>query len=166
MVSFEQAINQSMCKIVDVLMSIRDKTTVPESHKTVYDSWTVIGVGKSWFLERLVTFAGTTITVNLDLLLAIKALQKKTVLPDAFQLNRITQIFNDATSKSFSVRLYDNPACSDFVELDTQTGNTATSRLMQGGTEYKYPAEFRVQLYYSDFVIGKTVRIRVQVDEL
>lgn len=166
MVSFQQEVINLLCKANQTLVEIRDKKQNQETIKGTYNSWVGVKAGKSWFLERLVTLSGTTITINLDLIDHIKSLQKRDVLPGAFQINRIETVFNDTTARSFSIRIFTNPAYSQYVELYSKTSDISLNTLMQAGIEYKYPAEFRIQFYYSSFTADKTVRIRIQVDEL
>ncbi len=115
--------------------------------------WTFEKAGKSHFFERVVTFAGTTMSIDLD-------------FPKSVQLNRVEQVFNDATARDFSIRVFTDPSLSYYIELDTQAASTALNRVVQAGLEYKYPSGSRLRLYYSSFTVGKTVTIRVQVDEL
>jgi hypothetical protein len=116
-------------------------------------SWKYLHVGKSWFFEQVVTYPGAAISTDL-------------ILPMSIQLNRIEQIWNDATIKGFSIRVFTDPSLASYIELDTQTGNTATSRLVQLGTEYKYPAGSMIRIYSGVNTATKTDTIRIQVDEL
>ncbi len=143
--SLLSSINENIKAVLKAL------TDIEEIHKGVRDGWNYEYKGKSWMYNRTVTYEGTTQTINLDFL--------KTL-----QLNRIEQIWNDATAKDFSVRI--SPVITYFTELDTQTANTGTSRIVQLGNEYKYPGGSRLQFYYSTYTVGKIVTLRVQVDEL
>ncbi len=116
-------------------------------------SWSFEKVGKSYFFEQVVAFAGATMNVDLD-------------FPKSLQLNRIEQVFNDATARDFSVRVFTDASLAYYVELDTQAANVSLNRVIQAGAEYKYPSGSRLRLYYSSFTAGKIVTIRVQVDEL
>ncbi len=116
------------------------------------NGWNYLKVGKSWFYERVVTYAGAANTQDIDFLKSV-------------QINRIEQIWDDTTTKDFSIRVFSDTMIS-YVELDTQTGNTATSRLLQLGTEYKYPAGSRLRFYSGTNTNAKTNTIRVQADEL
>lgn len=118
-----------------------------------HDGWTFLHVGKSWFYSKVVTYDGNANTQDIS-------------FPRAVQLNRIEQIWNDATTKDFSVRVFSDPGNAAYVELDTQTGNTATSRILQLGVEYKYPGGSRLRIYSGTNTNAKTDTIRVQVDEL
>ncbi len=139
-----------------VLLSIDRslKALVPVgSFRGNVNGWSFLHVGKSWFYEKVVTYNGSANTQDLD-------------FPVSVQINRIEQVWNDATTKDFSVRLYTDPGLAYYVELDTQTGNTATSRVLQLGTEYKYPSGARLRIYSGTNTNAKTDTIRVQVDEL
>ena len=116
-------------------------------------SWTYYKVRNSFFYEQIVTYTGATQNVDLD-------------FPNASQLNRIEQIWSDATARDFSCVVYTDPSLSSVIQLDTQVTNTATSRLLQLGSEYKYPSGSRLRIIYANTTISKTVTIRIQVDEL
>lgn len=116
------------------------------------NGWAWHRIGKSWYYNRTVTFAGTTQQIDL-------------FLPRAVQLNRVEQIFDDATSKDYSVRIY--PAASaNYAELETVTTNTDTSRVLQLGIEFKYPQSTKLSIYYSNYTVGKIVDIRIQADDI
>ncbi len=166
MVSFEQTIVNQLCTVNKTLIDIKDKLITSETRLNgTYNSLKYSKVKSSWFLEKLITFSGSTTTVNIDLLELIKALQKTGgELPGAFKINRIEQIFNDPTARGYSIRIYTNPAIDAYIEIDADTADTSLNISIEG--EYKVPAEFRIQFYYSNFTAGKTARIRVQVDEI
>jgi len=117
------------------------------------DGWTRTHIGKSWFWSKMITYAGAANTQDL-------------ILPTSCQLNRIEQVWDDATAKDFSIRVYTDPGSAAYIELDTQTGNTATSRLLQLGSEYKYPRGSRVRIYSANNTNAKTDTINIQADEL
>lgn len=165
MVSFEQTIVNQLCTVNKTLIDIKDKLITSETRLSgTYNSLKYSKVKNSWFLEKLITFSGSTTTVNIDLLELIKALQKTGELPGAFKINRIEQIFNDPTARGYSIRIYNNPAIDAYIEIDADTADTSLNISIEG--EYKVPAEFRIQLYYSSFTAGKTSRVRLQVDEI
>ena len=140
--SILQNINESLKKLVS-----------SESYIGQSGSWKYLHVGKSWFFEQVVTYPGAAVSNDL-------------ILPMSIQLNRIEQIWNDATAKDFSIRVFTDPSLASYIELDTQTANTATSRLVQLGNEYKYPAGSLIRIYSGANTINKTDTIRIQVDEL
>lgn len=123
------------------------------SYRGQVGSWTWVRKGKAHFFYQLVTFAGSTMNIDLT-------------LPFVFQLNRITQVFNDATAKDFDIRVYEDPAIDAYASLLNATGNTSTSVVTQRGEEYRFETNARIRLYYSNFTADKTVRIRIQVNEL
>ena len=117
------------------------------------DGWEYLHIGKSWFFHKIVTYTGAANTCDLS-------------FPISFQINRVEQVWNDATTKDFSIRMFSNPANSAYIELDTQTGNTYTSEILQLGTEYKYPAGSRLRIYSATNTDTKTDTIEIQIDEL
>lgn len=129
------------------------KITARDTERGDKDGWSYLRVSKSWFFEQTVTYAGSAQSVDLTIV-------------RAFQLNRIEQVWNDATARDFSIRMYTDPSLSFYAELDKQTANTALNRIIQAGTEYKYPASSRLRCYYENTTAAKTCRVRVQVDEL
>ncbi len=118
-----------------------------------YQGWTATRKNKSWFFRKTVTFAGTSNTENIDMSVP-------------FQINRIEQVFNDATARDYSVRVITEPSSTAYIALDEQTVNTDLNTYLQAGIEYKYPANARIQLYWTTFTAGKTVVVNVQVDEV
>jgi len=117
------------------------------------DGWDYEHVGKSWFYTRTVTYTGSASTIDLS-------------FPHSVQLNRIEHIWNDTTTKDFSVRVISEPSSAAYIELDTQTGNTSTSRILQLGSEFKYPSGSRLRIYSGTNTNTKTDTIKLQVDEL
>lgn len=116
--------------------------------------WTYYRIGKSWFFEQTVTFdSGSSQNVDLD-------------FPRAVQLNRIEQVWNDATSKDFAIRFFATPDSTYYSEVVTETGNVNTSWVTQLGTEYKFTSGSRLRLNYANYTADKTVNIVVQADEL
>lgn len=67
--------------------------------------WTAKRKGKSVVYEYQFVYAGVTTTINLDF------------LPAAAAVKRIDQIWNDATAKDISVRLYSQAASTYYSEL-------------------------------------------------
>ncbi len=123
------------------------------SYRGQFGQWTWIRKGKANFFYQLVTFTGSTMDIDLS-------------LPFVFQLNRITQVFNDATARDFEIRVYDDPSIDAYASLLAATGNISTSVVTQRGEEYRYEMNARLRLHYANYTASKTVRIRVQVNEL
>ncbi|MDD5616323.1 MAG: hypothetical protein PHH85_08995 [Candidatus Methanoperedens sp.] len=136
----------------NIYLYLTGQTSTP-SFQGNQDGWTYTHVGKSWFFNKVITYDGNANTQDLN-------------IPRSFQLNRIEQIWNDATAKDFSIRVFSDPANIAYIELDTQTANIATSRLVQAGIEYKFPGGSRLRIYSGANIAGKTDTIKIQVDEL
>lgn len=115
------------------------------------DLWTVKQTGKSYFYERLVTFTGTAMDIDLN-------------LPYPSQLNRIEQIFNDTTARDFEIRIYNSVDPAVYTTLVSDVTNTGLNRVSY--IEYKYETGTRIRIHYENITTGSTVRIKIQVDEL
>lgn len=117
------------------------------------EGWSYYRIGKSVFYERSITYDGNAASLDLQ-------------FPVATQVNRIEQIWNDATVKDAEVRVYSNPSSAYYIVLDSVTANPDTSRLLQLGLEYKYTATTMLRLYYATNTNGKILMVRVQADDL
>jgi len=127
----------------------------PIPFRGIQDGWNKIQIGKSLFYERVITYAGAPGPVTYQL-----------YLKNSSQVNRIEQVWNDATAKDISIRAYPNISGLGYVQLQTLTTDTNTSELLQLGTEFKYPAGARIDFVYENFTNAKTVQILLQADEL
>ncbi|KPQ42201.1 MAG: hypothetical protein MPEBLZ_03251 [Candidatus Methanoperedens nitroreducens] len=149
-----QQITLDILKSIDKsLKEIKDALSIDNHERGSYQGWDYYRIGKSLFFIQTLTYAGATMTLNLDFTKAV-------------QMNRLEQVWNDATARDLSLRMYSNASNSAYVELDNAAANTALNRIIQAGIEYKYTAGSRLQFYYSNFTVGKTVTIVVQADEL
>lgn len=117
------------------------------------DGWDFLHVGKSWFYSKTITYSGSPSTIDLSFVPSV-------------QLNRIEHVWDDNTVKNFSVRVFSNPSLTSFIELDTITGHTSTSRILQLGNEFKYPAGSRLRIYSGVNTNLKIYTVEIQVDEL
>jgi len=134
------------------LLAVQATLRVSQDMRDTMDGWSRLKAGKSWFYEKTVTYTGAANTQDIS-------------FPVSIQLNRVEQIWDDDTAKDFSVRI-GNASMSAYIELDTKTSNIATSRILQLGTEYKFPSSSRLRVYSGTNTDTKIVTIRVQVDEL
>ena len=144
--------NDEMAVLLSIDASLKKLIPATLEVRGTVNGWNYIKVGKSWFYERTVTYDGNANTQDIDFLKSI-------------QLNRIEQIWNDTTTKDFSVRVFSDTMIG-YAELKNRTGSTATSDVLQLGMEYKYPAGARLRIYSGTNTTAKTDTIRVQVDEL
>jgi len=117
------------------------------------DGWEYLHVGKSWFYSKTITYTGSPVTVDLSFVRSV-------------QINRIEHSWNDTTTKDFTVRVYSNPSLTSYIELETVTGHTKTSRILQLGNEFKYPSGSRLRVYSGVNTNTKTDTMQIQVDEL
>lgn len=139
-----------------VLLSIDRslKTLLPGmSVRSIMDGWSTLKVGKSWFYEKTITYTGNAENHDIN-------------FPVSVQINRIEQIWDDGTAKDFSIQVFSNPSSSYYTVIRSAATNTDTSRWLQLGIEYKFPAGTRLRFAYSNTTASKIVTIKVQVDEL
>ena len=118
-----------------------------------FSGWTYEKNGKTAVYNRVLTLTGSTIEVELP-------------FSEAVQLNRVEQYFNTSNARTFNVRMYSNLDPSAYADLDTQSGNTGTSRVVQFGAEYKYPSATKLVIDYSSYTADDKAIIQIQVDEL
>lgn len=123
----------------------------PITYRGQTNGWNINRTGSTWFYEQLVTFTGAAQSINLDFRTAIK-------------LRLIEQIFNDTTSKDFSIKKATSENITAFTQLSTQIGHVALSEL---DYDLGSIAQLgRLQFTYSNTTLGKTVIIRVTAEEI
>lgn len=144
------ACNESL----EILKDIRDRLKVENGARGyTAEGWSFYRIGKSVFYERSITYDGNPASLDLQ-------------FPVATQINRIEQIWDDATAKDAEIMVLANPSSVYYIVLDSVTANTNTSRLLQLGLEYKYTAATMLRLYYGTNTNGKILTVRVQADDL
>lgn len=141
-------------KINDTLLEIKSAIgpRFSGSFHDIYQNWDRKRVNQSWWYEQTITFAGSTLNVNLD-------------FPQASLLNYVVMIFNDGTSKDFSIRVLTTPSDGYYAEVRTETSNTGTD-YRTCKLEEKYPTAARLQINFSNYTVGKIVKITVQADDV
>jgi hypothetical protein len=103
--------------------------------------------------EQIVTYAGSTMTLNLD-------------IPVNVMLHRIEMISSDNTAKSYEIREYtDWNNDSNYNLLKASTANQIT-RWFKPYSNHFIPAGSRIQFYFSSFTAAKTNKIIVAVEEI
>lgn len=138
---------------LEYLKQISDALNPKAGYQGSVLGWSYVQIGYVFFYEKTVTYTGSAESHDI-------------IFPKAIQLNRIEQIWNDATARDFSIRMMTAGSTSTYVELRAETADTGLNRITQAGIEYKYPGGSRLRMYYANTTAGKTVTIRVQVDEL
>lgn len=109
--------------------------------------------GKSHFYTHQKTTASASETYNLD-------------FPVAQQLNHIWIAWNNATSKSYDIRIYNDPSVAYYVSLNKKKGDTNTSMFQQGGAEFKFQAGARISIVTTSVTPGQIIRVVIQADEI
>ena len=150
--SIAESVTRTVQATNNIFLYLTGQISTP-SFRGNRDGWEYLHIGKSWFFSKTVTYTGAANTCDLS-------------FPLSIQLNRIEQVWNDTTTKDFSIRVYSNPASSAYIQLDTQTGNIHTSEILQLGPEWKYPAGSRLRIYSATNTNTKTDTIEIQADEL
>jgi len=117
-----------------------------------YQTWARIKKGASTWYEQTLTFAGSTMTVQLD-------------LPVGQILNDIVLIFDDATSRDFQMRAYTNPADGMYAQIRSETSNTGTDYRACSIRE-KFPINSRLELYFANYTVSKRCKITIQADDI
>lgn len=144
------ACNESL----EILKEIREALRAGDGERgNTPEGWTFYRKGKSVFYERSITYTGAAVSMDLQ-------------FPAAIQINRIEQIWNDATAKDSEIRMYANPSSAYYIVLDSVTANISTSRLIQLGLEYKYTPATMLRIHYATNTNAKIVTVRVQADDL
>lgn len=144
------ACNESL----EILKEIRDALRIGDGERGyTAEGWSFYRIGKSVFYERSITYDGNAVSMDLQ-------------FPHAIQINRIEQIWNDATAKDAEIRVLANPSSAYYIVLDSVTGNIATSRLIQLGQEYKYTVATMLRIHYATNTNAKIVTVRIQADDL
>jgi hypothetical protein len=119
-----------------------------------YGGWTEKrSVNFQVLYEQIITYAGTTMTINLDFLVNV-------------MLRRAEMIHSDNIAKTYEIRYYsDYNHDSNYNLLKASTANQDT-RWFQGYENLFMPAGSRVQLYFSGFTAGKTNKVIIGVEEI
>lgn len=118
----------------------------------VYGQWTEKrSVNFQVLYEQIVTYAGSTMTLNLDFQANV-------------MLNRIEMISSDNTAKTFEIREYtDYNADSYYNLLKSSTANQDT-RWFRSYDNHFMPAGSRIQFYFSGFTAAKTIKLIVATE--
>jgi len=144
------ACNESL----ELLREIREALRTGDGERGyTAEGWSFYRKGKSVFYERSITYTGAAVSMDLQ-------------FPVAIQINRIEQIWNDATAKDSEIRVLSNPSSAYYIVLDSVAANIDTSRLLQLGLEYKYTAATMLRIHYATNTNAKVVTVRVQADDL
>ncbi|WP_143311810.1 hypothetical protein, partial [Candidatus Methanoperedens nitratireducens] len=115
-------------KILNALQILTgEKESVERQQIYNFGVWTAKRKGKNVSYEYSAAYAGTTTDLIID-------------FPKTSQINRIEQMWNDATAKDFDLRTYREGNSAYYTSLNTKAANVDTSIINQLGAEYKYPA--------------------------
>lgn len=101
--------------------------------------------------QQLVTLAGTTQTVSLN-------------IPIGFRLHRISQFFSAANARTFNIRVFSAPTVnkSAYEEIESVTASTALSDIaLTDPSEFEYITPVTIQFNYSSYTATDTIAITV-----
>jgi len=129
--------------------------SLPQLRNYDWGIWAASRAGKSITYKYQETYSGAPGPITRQLL-----------LEGYCQVNRIDQIWNDATAKDCEIRAFSEASNTYYSLLQDLAGNTSTSETLQLGQEYKYPMGGRLDFVHENFTNGKIMKIIVQVDEL
>lgn len=122
-------------------------------YKGIVDGWNFNVQEHYYTFSRSLTFDATTQDIDL-------------IVPFFFHLCKLEQRFNDATARTWSLRVNTDLTLSTYTELANATASVAISSLTQMGLEYFYPPATRVRLEYSASTAGKTVDIVISIHKM
>lgn len=119
------------------------------------ENWNYFKVGRYIEYQRKVTLTGSA--ENFDILFGVPV-----------QLNRIDIFANDATAKSFDVRMFSGIVnTSAYGILVSFTADTNQSLVVQLGKEYQYiQLPIRLRFAISASTAGKVLTFRILAEEL
>jgi len=140
-------------QIIGGMMEVSDMQTTTVTYS--YNGWNAKKIGKSRIYEREIVYAGAPGPITYSL-----------VLETSGQLNRIEQLWNDATAKDATITIRNTPNAAYSASLQALAGNTSTSEVLQLGDEYKYSIGATLTFSYANYTNAKIVRVIVQVDEI
>lgn len=134
---------------LELLKKIADEAPYFEDQT---QGWNRKQKGKTVIYEQTITYAGSTQSVEL-------AFEKMV------QVNLITLVWNDGTSKDYYIRAY--PARSAYyATVDYATSSTDTDTIIQTGNEYDLMPGAKLQFYFENYTAGKICQITVHTEEL
>ena len=134
------------------IISTRQNPTFSGTVEDTVGNWTRKHNNTAWFFEQTVTFAGSTMNVNLD-------------FPQALKLGWITLVFNDATVRTFSINHYMNPNDTYYSQIRQESADTSLNYRISDINEI-YPINARLQFAFSVYTVGKTCKISVQASDI
>ncbi|VVB86227.1 Uncharacterised protein [uncultured archaeon] len=121
------------------------------SEYTTRNNYSAFRIGKSWFFNQNITFAGTVMDIQLTNI-------------NAMVYNKISLSFDDATAKDFDIRGYPEASSSAYEDLDNKTADT--NQFVLVATDYKMPPSSVLLIHFANFTVGKKCSIRIQGDEI
>lgn len=142
--------------VYEVLNDIKKLLSAQLDTRSVTDRWGIWEheqKGKNHFFSHEETLGETSKTFNLD-------------LPIATQLNHLWMAWNDTTSKSYDIRVYNDPSSAYYVSLNKKTGDINTSIFQQGGQEFKFQSGTRISIVLTSATTSKIMKIVIQVIEI
>lgn len=121
-----------------------------------------IGEEQNWKYEE----ANKTITFFRKVTLNTTPNNFDLYIPYPFLFLRTDMAFSSTNPKTVSWRMYAGISPSVYTELRTETANTDTSLIVQGGIEYPYKAGTKISLVFSDFTNNDTVEISLSIQKV
>ena len=137
-------------RIVDALERM---SPVPVLIDKEYYGWQLKQINGKKTFNRVVTFAGSTMSIELP-------------ISGSISLKRIEAWYNSANVKTHNVRMHSHINPDAYAELDAVSATTAVSHIIDMGEGYVYLAPTKLVFNFSAFTVGDKVNIQVQMESL
>lgn len=148
-------IDLGISRMVSKLQELHEHFMKPHRYPQFSDrhyGWDVARSGIVTIYSKEVTLAGSTQTETLPL--------GNTLL--LFQ--HIYMSFNSANARTYNMRAYNAKTATLYTTLDTVTGHTSDSRIVQLGAEHRSKVH-KLEWNFSNYTAGDIINIEVQVEE-
>jgi hypothetical protein len=144
------------CEQLDTIARVAEKIEQklePEIVVGDYYSWEMKQVGKQKTFNRIVTFAGSTMSVELP-------------FSGPINLKKIEMWYDSSNAKTHNVRMHSNINPDAYAELDTVSATTAVSHIIDMGEGYLYLTANKLVFNFSSYTAADKVNIQVQLEDL
>lgn len=116
------------------------------------DGWEEVRSGTTIIYSKEVTLAGATQTETLSLSQTL------------FLFQHIYMSFNSANARTYNIRQYNAKNIALYTTLDSVTGHTSDSRIVQLGVEHRTRSH-KLEWNFSAYTVGDIINIEVAVEE-
>lgn len=120
----------------------------PTSSEERQADWTIYRKGLVSEAVRRVTLTGAAQEITIDVV-------------GAFKIHRVVLKANDATAKTFNIRVHHGIYVGDYEQVDSQTANTDISYTFGIVEGLIFLSARQIQFNFSDTTLNKTVDIHI-----